>query len=58
MNMTDIAIRRKQIRDCQRKRREYAKTAGLCTICCKVPADPGRVTCKNCRKIVYEARKK
>jgi len=56
--MIDIETRRKQIRESQRKRRERSRLLGLCTICGKVKADPGRVTCSNCRKIIVNARSK
>lgn len=50
--MVDIETRRKQVRDCQRRRRSEAKQAGLCCVCCKNKPTPGRVTCENCRKMI------
>ena len=40
--------RNKMCAESQRKRREKAKAAGLCTICCCKPARAGMVTCREC----------
>lgn len=56
--MVDQDTRRAQIRDSQKKRRIRARQEGLCTICCRVKAAPGRVTCDHCRQIIINSRKK
>lgn len=40
--------RRKSSRECNKFRRELAKSAGLCGICCRNRPRAGRVTCDEC----------
>ncbi len=42
------AYRNALCRKAQRKRRELARKNGLCSICCKNPARPERLTCQTC----------
>ena len=50
--------RRKSARECQQKRREKARQTGLCSICCKNPARPGKKTCDICLARAMNAKKK
>ncbi len=50
--------RRKSTRECQRRRREKAKQNGVCSICCKNPARPGKKTCDICLARAMNAKKK
>ena len=40
--------RRNLSRQAPKKRRENAKKAGMCSICCKNPARPNKSTCDEC----------
>jgi hypothetical protein len=52
-----MSDRRKYLTAKKREQRERARTAGLCIICAKTPANTGRVTCSNCRDAVVNNRK-
>ena len=43
-----VAYRRTMCRISQRNRRKAAKQHGICTMCCKNMARPGRKTCQEC----------
>lgn len=40
--------RREAMRRCQKARRERARAAGLCSICCRNPARDNMLTCYEC----------
>lgn len=40
--------RRKIVRESQKRRRDYARQQGMCSICCKRPAEANHKTCPVC----------
>lgn len=39
---------REKARESQKRRRDYARKRGMCSICCKRPAEAGHKTCHVC----------
>ena len=42
--------RRKIVRESQKRRRDYAKSQGVCVLCCKAKAVEGLTLCEKCRR--------
>lgn len=53
-----IENKRKSSRECQRRRRAYAREHGWCIMCCARKARPGYTTCEVCGKRKQKSRRK
>lgn len=45
-------------RQSQKRRREFARKIGMCSICCKNKPEAGYMTCRHCRDIAIRANRR